>query len=328
MILKFLYTKLLDCKTFKQNIASLQADTQSVPTFCRVRIVLLCQHPSDHLFLVCSCFYYQQFGVCCRHCFAIKSGKLDVFADIHFRWFLGYSDPTHAISALKSSRSFDDAATNGPATNGPGICGADPDHITTAFSSLRKASECVDAWLRGKLDIIPLSIPLWSKYVLAQEYEDVNADFDADHSDAAQDRETCQYDFSNSSASTSSLKLNCSHYKAFCDERIKEQAGKASRARNQEELQSAIALAAQAHDWLDQELERKFSDSTATESSNQSSERDCNVPRKGGSSKRFVPVGNGTNPQHPRKVILTKDKQLRNENKALQAKKKNVSKMC
>eukprot|EP00808_Paulinella_micropora_P027137 g12843.t1 len=134
-----------------------------------------------------NCFYYQQFGVCCRHCFAIKSGKLDVFADIHFRWFLGYSDPTHAISALKSSRSFDDAATNGP-----GICGADSDHITTALSSLRKASECVDAWLRGKLDIIPLSIPLWSKYVTAQEYEDVNADFDADHSDAT------HYGFSNS----------------------------------------------------------------------------------------------------------------------------------
>eukprot|EP00808_Paulinella_micropora_P027138 g12844.t1 len=39
-------------------------------------------------------------------------------------------------------------------------------------------------------------------------------------------------------------------------------------------------------------------------------------------------VGNGTSPQHPRKVFLTKDKQLRNANKALQAKKKNVSKMC
>eukprot|EP00808_Paulinella_micropora_P011668 g38940.t1 len=243
-----------------------------------------------HLFLVCSCFYYQQFGVRCRHCFAIKSGKLDVFADIHFRWFLGYSDPTHAISALKSSRSFD------AATNGPGICGADPDHITTALSSLRKASEFVDAWLRGKLDIIPLSITLWSKYVTAQEYEDVNADFDADHSDATQDRETCHYDFSNSSASASSLKSNFSHYKAFYDERIKEQAGKASRARNQEELQWAIALAAQAHDWLDQELERKFSDSTATESSNQSSERDGNVPRKGGSSKRFVPRGERNKP--------------------------------
>eukprot|EP00808_Paulinella_micropora_P010785 g81255.t1 len=182
------------------------------------------------------------------------------------------------------------------ATNGPGICGADPDHITTALSSLRKASECVDAWLRGKLDIIPLSIPLWSKYVTAQEYEDVNADFDADHSDATQDRETCHYDFSNSSASTSSLKSNFSHYKAFCDERIKEQAGKASRARNQEELQWAIALAAQAHDWLDQELERKFSDSTATESSNQSSERDGNVSRKGGPSKRFVPRGEQNKP--------------------------------
>eukprot|EP00808_Paulinella_micropora_P030555 g74763.t1 len=118
-----------------------------------------------------------------------------------------------------------------------------------------------------------------------------------------------------------------SRNKAFCDERIKEQAGKASRARNQEELQWAIALAAQAHDWLDQELERKFSDSTATESSNQSSEMVMCLEKEdlaNGSSR----VGNGTSPQHPRKVVLTKDKQLRNANKALQAKKKNVSKTC
>eukprot|EP00808_Paulinella_micropora_P007435 g46296.t1 len=84
----------------------------------------------------------------------------------------------------------------------------------------------------------------------------------------------------------------------------------------------------QAHDWLDQELERKFSDSTATESSNQCSERDGNVPRKGGSSKRFVPRGERNKPPASQKSRSSQDKQLQNANKALQAKKKNVSKMC
>eukprot|EP00808_Paulinella_micropora_P009131 g66482.t1 len=276
MILKLLYTKFLDCKTFKQKIASLQGDTQSV----RLLVVQ----------------------------------ELFCYANIHLTicslWFLGYSDPTHAISALKSSRSFDDAATNGP-----GICGADPDHITTALSFLRKASECVDAWLRGKLDIIPLSIPLCSKYVTAQEYEDVNADFDADHSDATQDRETCHYDFSNSSASTSSLKSNFSHYKAFCDERIKEQAGKASRARNQEELQQLPwqhkLMTGLTKSWKENFQTQRLQSHPI----NPVSEMVMCLEKEDLANGSSL-MGNGTSPQHPRKVVLTKDKQLRNANKS------------
>ena len=55
------------------------------PKFQHVRIVVLCRGPDGHLFLLCSCFYYQRMLLLCRHIVAVKETMVDVFQDVWYR---------------------------------------------------------------------------------------------------------------------------------------------------------------------------------------------------------------------------------------------------
>jgi hypothetical protein len=141
---------------------------------CRIyfvvyRVVVLCRHERGHLFLVCSCFFYQRVLVGCGCIFAVKNGAVDVFEDVYWHHLLIYS-----LGNLPScKRTIDDGLMNGP-----GVSGVDRKELQIAAGLVPASRNGVDAWmLEGGMSWVPQSRVVWGKVSLGQSIVEEATDF-------------------------------------------------------------------------------------------------------------------------------------------------------
>jgi hypothetical protein len=126
------------------------------PKFQHVRIVVLCRGPDGHLFLLCSCFYYQRMLLLCRHIVAVKETMVDVFQDVWYRYHIAYATQHGVSGKLRPS------STDGQ-YHGPGLKGVPKSQLACAVRNLPETRDGVQAWLdEGGLSHVPNPTVIWS----------------------------------------------------------------------------------------------------------------------------------------------------------------------
>ena len=79
-------------------------------TYYRERLVTVdVSRCRRHLYLSCTCGFYQRTLIPCRHILKVKDGRVSIQHDVHPQWFLGYS-----TGGFKYMRAFDDNTNDGP----------------------------------------------------------------------------------------------------------------------------------------------------------------------------------------------------------------------